>query len=188
MRALRRPGPKGVGKPGKHTARRRLAEPHGRRKGRRSGDCAWQSAPDSSCDVRQTLPSSGKHALTWFWCWVWEARPFPWGQDVGPWPVGQRRAFLSLLGSRLCGHELRGGLTCSLKRGTSAPACGRVARLQTQPGRGHGHDPLQGMAFGFPSARSKAQIFSESCPGAYDARWQTESPCLLMYVTCTETL
>lgn len=54
VRALRRPGPKGVGKPGKHTARRRLAEPHGRREGRRSGDCAWQSAPDSSCDVRHS--------------------------------------------------------------------------------------------------------------------------------------
>lgn len=145
VRALRRPGPKGVGKPGKHTARRRLAEPHGRREGRRSGDCAWQSAPDSSCNVRQALPSSGKYALRRFWCWVWEARPFPWGQDVGPWPVGQRRAFLSLLGSRPCGHELRGGLThweaghvgaCMRPGGPSADAAWERARARPPPRHG----------------------------------------------------
>lgn len=140
-----------------------------------------QLVPSSSRDLQQNLLSVGRCTLRLFWCWVWEARPFAWGQDMGTWQISKGELSYHS-GSRLCGHALCGGLTHSV----AWPGSGRLGSCMLLDGpsadaawRQHGHAHHQGMAFGCPSARGKAQRFPELCPGAYDARWQTESPRLL---------
>lgn len=95
-----------------------------------------QLVPSSSRDLQQNLLSVGRCTLRLFWCWVWEARPFAWGQDMGTWQIGKGELSYHS-GSRLCGHALCGGLTHSV----AWPGSGRLgscmllgARLQTQPG------------------------------------------------------